>query len=449
MYLITIFTIVLLPFIGNLLGLRNPNIVQTSDALALVNELLLQQQSSTTQCSSSEVEDCADRKTVSGKSYTLVDSEGCVPSNCKSSCIYQEDGTTNRVCFSHGALDAEDEEFYEEPFRQGCGCKKPRYYCKGQCKGGKCEGRCIRPPEEIPNLEPSPINTITPYGPELQEFYKKPKTKLGCQNYTNMPTTDNGKFTCATVFDKPGGLYSVDSCNGSPTTYHDGDKMTVRDYIHYYPMGSILIRPGCSLYIYLEVNYKGQSWVATENIFNNKWGYKPNAANMPYGPKSLMCSCEQEPISCTPTDGWETVVYCDNKEGKGTARCTYSVSIGTTYSESATNSMKISDSVAMSIQEGLSEIFKADESETLTLGFDWSKTSTLSSEKTSKIDVTEDVDPGKILLIEQAVGRCGGNKISTNLFKFTEQDSSIGNYWKDTTTTTTTITTRTIDTTTV
>ena len=46
---------------------------------------------------------------------------------------------------------------------------------------------------------------------------------------------------------------------------------------------------------------------------------------------------------------------------------------------------------------------------------------------------------GKVLLIEQAVGHCGGNKISTNLFKFTEQDSSVGGYWNDTTTTTRTI----------
>ena len=56
--------------------------------------------------------------------------------------------------------------------------------------------------------------------------------------------------------------------------------------------------------------------------------------------------------------------------------------------------MSISRSVSVSIQAGLDEIFAADVSGTLTLGFDWSKTSSLTKDKSTTVDVTEDVEPG-------------------------------------------------------
>merc|ERR1712179_214653 len=56
--------------------------------------------------------------------------------------------------------DLVDEEF-DDPFRQGCGCKRPRNFCQGQCQGGhKCKGRCVRPPlGEFVTAEPTEVVT--------------------------------------------------------------------------------------------------------------------------------------------------------------------------------------------------------------------------------------------------------------------------------------------------
>ena len=53
---------------------------------------------------SEQHENCCQKKIVGGKSYTLVQSGEQVPSRCKNSCVYQEDGKSSQVCFAPGDL---------------------------------------------------------------------------------------------------------------------------------------------------------------------------------------------------------------------------------------------------------------------------------------------------------------------------------------------------------
>ena len=48
-------------------------------------------------------ERCCERKTVGDKSYTLVESGGEVPPECRSSCVYSEDDDPSKMfCFAPG-----------------------------------------------------------------------------------------------------------------------------------------------------------------------------------------------------------------------------------------------------------------------------------------------------------------------------------------------------------
>ena len=47
--------------------------------------------------------------------------------------------------------------------------------------------------------------------------------------------------------------------------------------------------------------------------------------SQPPGPTSWKCRCLQEPVDCSPEDGWEAVLVCDNTLGLTPATCSYSL----------------------------------------------------------------------------------------------------------------------------
>ena len=64
-------------------------------------------------------------------------------------------------------------------------------------------------------------------------------------------------------------------------------------------------------------------------------------------------SCAQKIISCAPAhDAYETVLECDNKDGKNetVTFCEYQRIIGTQYSKTASGHMEISDEIEYAIQ---------------------------------------------------------------------------------------------------
>ena len=109
---------------------------------------------------------------------------------------------------------------------------------------------------------------------------------------------------CAVRYDNWGGQFSVNSCNGGRYTYFDGDEMDAGSG-HMYPFGSLLVMPGCTFYMF-KGSYSDGISVTAPYIYDSTWGHG-SAQGFPNGPQSWICSCKQEPISCSPSDGWEVI----------------------------------------------------------------------------------------------------------------------------------------------
>ena len=81
-------------------------------------------------------------------------------------------------------------------------------------------------------------------------------------------------FMCAMYWRGWGGEHSVSACNGNDITNHNSihllylnldrskevsdHKDATQDDTHLYPMGSIMVKPGCTLYLYRDPNYSGE-----------------------------------------------------------------------------------------------------------------------------------------------------------------------------------------------
>ena len=100
---------------------------------------------------------------------------------------------------------------------------------------------------ECPNIRDIP--TMWPNG-----------TKLPHPNNTIMNEKYSGNFTCAQYWNGPGGQYPIDSCNGDSWIIPDTYDMPL-----WIPIvtcaGSILVKPGCTLYQYEWANYAGDMYV--------------------------------------------------------------------------------------------------------------------------------------------------------------------------------------------
>merc|ERR1712079_982110 len=158
----------------------------------------------------------------------------------------------------------------------------------------------------------------------------------------------SGTFTCMKFWDDYGDDWSVNACNGDEDTYGDHiDHNPGKGW--YNAMGSIMVLPGCTAYLFKEHNYEGERKVlrGPAAVYNNHWG-----DNNPPGPRSFKCRCIQKPISCTPTDGFDVVLTCDNTRGIVPTRCTYSQTIGTRYSSSVTKGMSVSKAVEAEMSLG-------------------------------------------------------------------------------------------------
>jgi len=366
-------------------------------------------------------EECCGKKEVGSDTYTLtVPPLGTkLPENCVGTCTYTKDNdpTSQLYCFAPGNETAScmgsSEHLTDDPnYVMGCGCHQPTPWCAGKCRKGICTPRiCTKKPhDDLINTDHIPNSD--------NERSNPPHGDPGCPAVSTLPDMDADKkrFVCAAIYNKLGGKYGVTSCNGGSYYLHSGDRFDAGPG-RLYPMGSILVKPGCTLYMF-KGEYNGESVPQTTSVFYNRFGDHDGSGV--YGPRSHICSCVQEPISCQPTDGWEAVVYCDNKNGVEPATCSYTVSVGTSYGETETNSRNIGAGVSASVTASLDGVFSGTVDAHYTTSFDWSKTKDITESKNSDINVMATVDAGNTLAISQAVGYCGNNRIKTNLFKFTQ-----------------------------
>ena len=133
-----------------------------------------------------------------------------------------------------------------------------------------------------------------------------------------------------------------------------------------------------------------------------------------YGARSFACSCQQKLPQCIPKDGWEVesschslyflfffvqmVVTCDNRLSAIKTDCSYEYTLGTTYSNSITESMSVSSTISADIGLEFESLFSASVSSSLTTGYDFARTYDFSQSVSKAITVETSVEPGERLL---------------------------------------------------
>ena len=92
------------------------------------------------------------------------------------------------------------------------------------------------------------------------------------------------------------------------------------------------------------------------------------------------------------------ILWCDNLNGQTTTKCSYEQTIGTSFSESASEGMSVSESVAEAIHEGLFDIFSADLEISITTGYDWTHASEATQSEQITIKVEAEAPPGILII---------------------------------------------------
>jgi len=243
-----------------------------------------------------------------------------------------------------------------------------------------------------------------------------------CPSPNSIPIMyDDEHFTCAKKWYGPGNPESIDACNGCDY----GESYTMRDgedgygaYNSHYPMGSIMIKAGCTLYMYYDYAYGGQleKLEGPYNIYDNHWG-TPDRGNCAPGPGSYKCRCIQQPVSCTPEDGWEVALYCDNTMGSVSTYCSYCKTIGTSYSSSLSASMSIDQTIEEELSAQFFDLFGSSIGISVTTGYNWEHVSSETQDVAVGISVDAEAPAGMVLTIEQAVGHCDGSSAKTEMFR--------------------------------
>jgi len=245
-------------------------------------------------------------------------------------------------------------------------------------------------------------------------FSSRANTFGPCPQFKDLATTYSGRTICAYYWKGPGDDWPINSCNGDSVYMLDG---IVKPSGSCIPMGSYWVMPGCTLYLFQNGDWTGNRGAFTAglnplNTFRN--------SDSCWGPGALKCSCDSSPFNCIPEDGWETVFSYDNSQSSVTVSMQYEKSIGTTHSETVTNSISQSITVEAEISAAFEGIFSASLGVSSTTGFDWSNAFTGTFAQTTSFTEQITIRPGKKVVIQQVVGSCGFSKVRTTLFRALE-----------------------------
>ena len=166
---------------------------------------------------------------------------------------------------------------------------------------------------------------------------------------------DSTTFMCAYIWQGPGdddAIQACTECDGfGEVQCEDGfSDPGLEGYFD--PVGSIITMPGCTFYGFGDYNYKGDVDEYPEGTHPNVGGYDQgeSCGTTLTGYDSLMCECFQKMIECDPSDDYVTVLRCDGSEFDTDFSCTFIQSIGTDYTEEASQSMDVSVEVSSEIQ---------------------------------------------------------------------------------------------------
>jgi len=252
-------------------------------------------------------------------------------------------------------------------------------------------------------------------------WYTGGRCLKGCPELKDIPVMyDSSRLTCGWMYQQPYQGQKFISCSDATLyTYPDGYALSAPAG-QYFPFGSVFVKPGCNLYVFDDYSGTGNSKQVQGSILD--------VNNVFNGVKSFACRCDREPITCVPQDDWQTVLVCDNSDGKRfKADCTYTVTTGATYSEEHSFNYINDTSIDIKYHETINELFVKKEFEgfeSLKTGFKWSSASTSMFTKTSTTTITDEAPKGYILTVQQAVGKCGGSEFRTNMIKLTQDNGT-------------------------
>jgi len=253
----------------------------------------------------------------------------------------------------------------------------------------------------------------------------------GCPTVDEVPVMDSkyDVFVCFAIWDGWGDSTMVGGCNGEREYGYDGKKWKGQGN-KMWPVGSILVKNGCTFYGYEEMNYKGDLIkYKGPNVYPNGCADgkcpKIEAADDAHanGFRSLECYCDQEPIICDPKDFWVSVMEYDNRNSSSSTIVTFSKTIGTTWTTEAKESFSVGDKIEATLKEGfflnMGEL-KVSE----TTGYDWSAVSTEVKSDSVTTQVDEVVPAHSKLNIQFARGICANNIVNTETYRIIKTDAT-------------------------
>ena len=109
----------------------------------------------------------------------------------------------------------------------------------------------------------------------------------------------------------------------------------------------------------------------------------------------------------------------------------YFQTIGACFGSSISESMSVDVTVEASLRASFWKIFEAGIGVSETTGYDWTTTSDAAMAEQVTVEVKTTVDPGYILQIKQAVGKCGDSNSKTELFKIVHIEGKTGRIVKE------------------
>merc|ERR1712064_222228 len=121
-----------------------------------------------------------------------------------------------------------------------------------------------------------------------------------------------------------------------------------------------------------------------------------------WGFPSFKCRCQQDPIICQPSDQYVTIMQCDNSNNDVEAKCTYTKTIGTTWTTEVSNSMSIDATIEYAMSASFFSFFSEELGISVSTGYDWTHTSSEAKSETQEFKVETVVNPHSILIIEGA-----------------------------------------------
>jgi len=222
-------------------------------------------------------------------------------------------------------------------------------------------------------------------------------------------------------YSQPGHVIPELACNGNfkEALKGEGDMRPSGDGE---PMGSLLIYPGCKIYLFEEPNFEGEfvEYTGPAVMPDPKYifGWACGSRDDPMlCPRSYLWSCQQSFPECNPEDGWNTVTYLDNSQSSTATTFTFSQSIGITLGHEESNGGSIDTTIKNGIELDLFKTFKYKLEVSVSTGFDWSQkdSTTWSDQKT--YTVSQSVPAGEKVQIQAAVGYCGQNMVETKMFR--------------------------------